>query len=194
MPAPTHLRIAPTGTRHIGTFHTGTLLAALLTVATATPASAGCDATRALDTPTANFTVQGATVIDKATGLEWRRCSHGLEWKGGACVGRPAPLPLAEAIKLGERTGDGWRLPTAQEMDSILESACTAPAINAEVFPDIHPSDADAEDDWVYWSATHYDIIPKMAYVFNYGNGITDVRSPGYPLSVRLVRGPAKPR
>lgn len=152
------------------------------------PVAADCDPKRPLDTPTANFELRGATAIDRTTGLEWRRCTLGLEWVDGACRGSVRDLTLADAIAAAAAEKTGWRVPSAQEMDSILESACRAPAINTEVFPDVTVSEGDSESAWVYWSATRYDLIPTMAYVFDYAQGYSDARSVGYALSVRLVR------
>lgn len=171
----------------------GSIVGAVLAVAlsAASPARAAgqqCDPARPLDTPTKNFEIKGATAIDSLTGLEWQRCAHGLTWSDGACTGTRKGFTLSEALAAAEAAGDGWRLPSAQEMDSILESACTGPAINLDVFPDVRPTADDSEDDWVFWSTTHYDIIPEMAYIFNFATGIADVRSPAFPLSVRLVR------
>jgi hypothetical protein len=155
-------------------------------------ADAACDPSRPPDTPTRNFEIRGATAVDRTTGLEWRRCSLGLTWTDGRCTGEAVHLGLEPARAAIRAEGGGWRLPTAQELDGILESGCVGPAINAEVFPDIGPAEADS-DDWTYWSDTHYDLIPEMAWIFDFSTGITDVRSPGYALAVRPVRGEARP-
>lgn len=168
----------------VGTF----LAVALAATSPARAAGQRCDAARSLDTPTRNFEISGATAVDSQTGLEWQRCTLGLTWSDGVCTGIRKGYTLTEAQAAAEAAGDGWRLPSAQEMDSILESACTGPAINLDVFPDVRPTPDDSEDDWVYWSTTHFDIIPEMAYIFNFASGIADVRSPAFPLSVRLVR------
>ena len=53
--------------------------------------------------PASRFTDNGdGTVTDKATGLQWKRCSEGQAWSGGTCTGEatnqvwPAALQLAD--------------------------------------------------------------------------------------------------
>ncbi len=166
-------------------------LSTLLPIVFALLATGGADAAcapgRPLDTPPQRFEIRGETAVDRTTGLEWRRCSLGLRWSEGRCSGEAVHLGLEAARSAARAEGDGWRLPTAQELDGILETACTQPAIDPEVFPDVGPADADSGD-WTYWSDTSYDLIPEMAWVFDFATGIVDVHSPGYAYAVRPVR------
>jgi|GEM_PF-2879401 len=116
-------------------------------------ALADCDAAAKRSTPTADFEFRdgGASVLDKKAGLEWRRCPEGMRFAASPsgdhrqdhCTGTasqvspsaaPMLLAAANAAKLGGKTD--WRLPTLDELFSIVESACQLPAVNPEVFPD----------------------------------------------------------
>jgi Protein of unknown function (DUF1566) len=63
-------------------------------------------------------------LIDPRTNLMWKRCAEGSEWNGTSCSGTPAKrewLDTARAIKNSTFLGQsGWRLPTYQELTSIV--------------------------------------------------------------------------
>lgn len=117
-------------------------------------AYADCDDNAKHSTPSADFEflAHGATVRHTKTGLEWQRCPAGMEFTPGkaadhaqdACTGTAGIYTLERArqylAKVNAGAGlDGksdWRLPTMDELASIVEDACMAPAINTTVFPD----------------------------------------------------------
>lgn len=90
-------------------------------------------------TPSGEFTTlgDGSVVRHERTTLEWQRCAVGQSWDGerGLCNGRPRTYNWDQASKLAARAQDGWRLPKARELLSIVESCHQAPAINPQVFP-----------------------------------------------------------
>ncbi|MGE5624850.1 MAG: DUF1566 domain-containing protein [Bacillota bacterium] len=114
---------------------------------------ADCDATARRSTPTAHFQFLdgGASVLDKTTGLEWRRCPEGMAFKAGASAGHrkdhctgtasqvspTAAKMLPRMVNAGKLGGKAdWRIPTLEELQSIVEKACQLPAVNPTVFPD----------------------------------------------------------
>lgn len=144
-----------------------------------------CRQDLAASTPDSRFTVNGdGTVTDKVTGLIWKRCSEGRS--GTSCEnGTAATFDWDDA-----RTGvtsisfagkRDWRLPTIQELDSIVEYQCTMPAINTAVFPATPASN--------FWSASPYAGYATGAWNLNFNDGVHDNASKNYRLYVRLVRG-----
>lgn len=85
-------------------------------------------------------------VFDTATRLSWKRCSVGQHFDDGRCHGNAEKLDWDGARKAADAEGRGWRLPTQAELKSLLDSNCTAPAINSAAFPESAAA-------W-YWSAT----------------------------------------
>lgn len=60
----------------------------------------------------------GSEVRDTKTDLVWARCSVGLRWEGSKCSGKPKKVGWETARNL---EGNGWRLPTIIELDSLIE-------------------------------------------------------------------------
>ena len=95
--------------------------------------------------------VQGATppgseVRDKATGLVWQRCVVGMVWDytqktctdsiPGARIDRGWTKALnAASIASKASAATAWRLPNQVELLSLVDRACSNPAINANMFP-----------------------------------------------------------
>ncbi|MBK1720678.1 hypothetical protein CKO23_00205 [Thiocystis violacea] len=90
-------------------------------------------------TPSTEFALleDGAVVRHERTTLEWKRCAEGQTWDADArgCQGRPNAIPWAKAIKLAKGAGGEWRLPTGEELLTIIEKCHYSPAINPQVFP-----------------------------------------------------------
>jgi hypothetical protein len=117
-------------------------------------AYADCDNNAKLSTPTSDFEflAHGSVVRHKKTGLEWQRCPAGMMFTPGksadhtqdTCQGAASMFTLETANQYAAQANAGtgldgksdWRLPTMDELSSIVEDACQIPAINATVFPD----------------------------------------------------------
>ncbi len=105
-------------------------------------------------TPMSEFVLnQDGTVVHNRTRLQWARCSLGQSWDGSGCTGQATVHSWEDATDaIGQFNAAGlgghqdWRLPTAQELMSIVEQCRHAPAINVDVFPDTPRSG--------YWSST----------------------------------------
>ncbi len=132
------------------------------------------------------FMLNKGEAFDKSTKLTWRRCSEGTTWKDGAgCIGSPQLMTFDKAKQFANQVGKGWRLPTIQELYSIVEQECSDPAINSVIFPD---DIRDSGEGAPYWSITRYEDVPTLIYYINFMNGSVDAHSGGFEMAVRLVR------
>ncbi len=151
-----------------------------------------CNGNLAPSTPTSGFTVHGdGTVTHATTGLMWKVCSEGQTWSstGGvpSCSGSTttqsfdAALISADALEFAGYSD--WRLPSIEELQSILESCrAAAPisnAINNEVFPST-PS--------TFFRAGS-QAAGINAWQVAFTNGFPTGTNRNIPLSFRLVRG-----
>ena len=148
---------------------------------TGLPCKAECYGRNAGERQT-RFKVIEGEVEDTKTGLIWKRCSFGREWKGkGGCVGEVAYLGLNEAIA---SAADGWRVPTGPELQSLVDIGCGTPVVDQSIFPDIRP---DEEGHAKYWTTSAYGAA-NLYWNFDFVDGQPDANSRGVQLSVRFVR------
>lgn len=138
--------------------------------------------------PTADrFTLNGAEVTDKRTGLIWKRCSEGQSWSGSTCTGKAtihtheAALALAKAANTSD-SPSGWRLPNVKELASLADKGCQSPAIDSTAFP-ATPSE------W-YWTSSPYVGNSSYAWFvfFYWGHVSSGSNRSGSSVHVRLVR------
>ena len=110
------------------------------------------------------------TVTDTGTGLTWQQQGPDSEmnWKGA--------LAYCETLSLGGYTD--WRLPSREELRSIVDYGKYDPAMDTEYFPDIRSSS--------YWSATTNAGSTSYAWYvyFSLGYGPSSTKS-----GSRYVRG-----
>lgn len=123
--------------------------------------------------------------FDKRTKLTWQRCSAGVTWKEGVgCIGSPKLMSLEDARQFARQAGEGWRVPTIEELYSIVDQESENPAINSAVFSDIR----DLGEGSPYWSVTQVKEMPMLIYFVDFMNGRVDGHSEGFAMAVRLVR------
>ncbi|MDO4724850.1 MAG: DUF1566 domain-containing protein [Comamonadaceae bacterium] len=103
-----------------------------------------------------------AEVRDTETGLIWARCSVGQSWDGSACTGAASAM-THEAALAHAKGQAGWRLPNVKELSSLVDRGCSAPAIDATVFPN-------TPGNW-YWTSTPYAGNPAGAWSVNFSVG-----------------------
>ena len=81
------------------------------------------------------------TALDPKSGLRWYRCNAGEKFVGSQCMGSALELTFADAqayvAEVAAASGKPWRLPSADEVEHIRQTACTNPAINSQVFPSV---------------------------------------------------------
>ncbi len=115
-----------------------------------------CDGALALAAPTGTrFTVDGDTVHDSRTSLTWTRTTL-----SGGRRNWAAAQKAAAACTLGGFSD--WRLPTIQELLSIVDYERTEPSIDPAF---------ECEDSW-YWTGTPYASSPSdCAWFVNFSGG-----------------------
>ena len=130
--------------------------------------------------PTAErFTLNGAEVTDKRTGLVWARCSVGQSWSGSTCTGSATALTHEAALQHAA-TQSGWRLPNVKELASLADKGCINPAIDAGAFP--------AAPSALYWSSSPLAGGTSSAWGVHFYDGSVGLPYRGNANQVRLVR------
>lgn len=153
---------------------------------------------------TSRYSAQGATVIDRESGLQWMRCNFGQQWSGNACTGAPTTFRWQDArtaaVQLNRDGGfegySDWRLPTLDELLSLVYCSSGQPAafkganragcggrhdtptIVASLFPG-------TVEGW-YWTSTSSSSDLAWSVAFHYGYADVDYKS--FNEAVRLVR------
>src|SRR3972149_6185120 len=106
-------------------------------------------------------------ITDKRTNLEWSKTA-------------PMPVSWERAKVWCEGLGEGWRVPTVQELQSLVDCTQYNPAVPAE-FKDTTASSG-------YWSATTIAGIPGSAWLVDFGGGDVDGDNKDFVNCVRAVR------
>jgi hypothetical protein len=103
----------------------------------------------------------GEAVLDKQTGLTWARNAYIAKKR----------LPWQEAVKfcqdleIGNRKG--WRLPTKEELITLLDTSQSRPAL-----PDGHPfKNVGGTGRWSYWTNTTYEGKTDSVWVISINLG-----------------------
>jgi len=78
------------------------------------------------------------TVLDRKTGLSWRRCLQGQAWDGNTCTGTPSTYLHGAALSHAKNQ-TGWRLPNIKELGSLVDRTSQSPAQDQTVFPGSAP-------------------------------------------------------
>ncbi|MGP0172001.1 DUF1566 domain-containing protein [Pseudomonas sp. NCHU5208] len=131
------------------------------------------------------LSVREGVAYDRANGLAWMRCSHGMHWQDGACQGQVELIDWTRAQQWAESLGDGWRLPAVDELDALLRSSAEGPLLDPQIFPGITDQ---GEGEAPYWTSSLYEGIPSMVIYLDLLSGRLDVHSPGFALGALLVR------
>lgn len=152
-------------------------------------ANQNCDNTKDKSTPTERFIIntgfETGTVTDTKTNLMWKTCIEGLY--GPNCQqGYPYKSKWRDSFNIAKQstfaTYTDWRIPSKEELNSLVETACNSPAINQDVFL--------GNNNLFVWTNKQY--ITRRYYFawgvdFTSGENYTDFQvANNY---VRLVRG-----
>jgi uncharacterized repeat protein (TIGR01451 family) len=136
-------------------------------------------------TPTSDFTLHNdGTTTHTKTGLMWQRCSIGQTWTGSSCTVNALAMSYTSAMSETSTLAgySDWRLPTLNELNTIVEYTNYNPAINLSVFPNT-PNNV-----W-FKSASVNFVNPNLTWdVFSY-DGISQYNGKGNNGAARLVRG-----
>jgi len=128
-------------------------------------------------------------VVDKKSGLIWRRCSLGIEWqKGKGCVGDVTLLRRSEVEEQIRLLGKEWRLPSIDELLTLVDKRCKSPMLNTTLFGKLHDTGEGAN----YLSSSIYlegdEVLPTLFYTIDFMNGGVDAHTKGFVGAVLLVR------
>jgi hypothetical protein len=113
------------------------------------------------------------TVTDVNTGLMWQKKSFDFEMNWH--------MALSNCDSLSFAGYNDWRLPTKEELRSIVDYGKYEPAINRQIF-----SDTLSE---FYWSSTSYDEDTGHTWAVDFGYGYVYFSFKGSSNYVRAVRG-----
>lgn len=106
--------------------------------------------------------------VDPKTELEWQmeKYSDTLTW--------------SEALKYANSLGNGWRLPTIEELGTLLDRSKYNPAARKEI---------PFKDSLFYWSSTDYaDDTTNYVWSVNFHDGLVYYCYKSYDYHVRCVR------
>lgn len=160
------------------------LAAGLLVLCGAVPAAQTCNAAIAATAPDSRYRNNGdGTVSDLATGLVWKQCAEGLSGAGCA-TGNVETFSWQQALQRAETAvfagSAQWRLPNKNELASLVERRCYAPAINLRYFPSTPSS-------W-FWSSSPSANGSSIAWGVVFHDGYVNNGYKSYAEYVRLVR------
>lgn len=127
-------------------------------------------------------------VTDGITGLVWQGCPAGRS--GADCsAGLSLEASYEEALALCDELiwagRDDWRLPSSDELLSIVDYGRVAPAVDPSVFP--------ATSDY-FWSSSLYAAGAQVGWVVHFAAGHQSYSEGGQRHGVRCVRGGVAPQ
>jgi hypothetical protein len=160
------------------------LLAALWMASDISPAVAQtCPPSHPRVAPDSRYTDHGdGTVTDLQTGLMWKRCSEGQS--GATCSGTASLQAWQGALTTAANSSfagySDWRLPSAKELQSLVETGCSVPSINSTRFPNTSVN--------FFWTSTTPAFSASNAWFVDFGGGNVNLNGKSNGYGVRLVR------
>ena len=132
-----------------------------------------------------SYYIKDHLVIDLKQNIEWLRCSVGQIWNGDNCVGEVLLMDhdtIRQAIIIAnEQLGDGWRLPSLDELSELVCHKCPPPKIDQKAFPNT--------DRRAYWTGERNNLVKRSYWTVNFFTGHKFGRFfPEQEMAVRLVR------
>ena len=130
---------------------------------------------------------EGGLITDTVTGLQWQRCIVGLQYNDvvGRCIGMPRRYNFEEAEIFAERESErsefGWRVPSRDELATLVISDCRHPALDTSAFPNTPISS--------FWSNSVSPNVDEFAWAVYFGDGESSYMLTSDRLYLRLVRG-----
>lgn len=141
------------------------------------PTWAQCAPAGANGTPASRYEIRGDEVADKLTGLTWQRCGVGQHWADATgCAGAPVKANWSDATRMADGV---WRLPSKDELLTLISPTCQGPRADTSVFP--------VAGGAIYWTST--DMNPAYAWYVSLSDGSAFAFSRDMAFAVRLVRG-----
>jgi hypothetical protein len=138
-----------------------------------------CESTR--NTKTGLVDLGIGIVSQPEKNLQWMKCNLGEAWVNSQCQGDAHLLDFIKASSIAKNLTDlnhsDWRLPSTDELQSLLEPSCRLPTIDLTLFPTTR-SDP-------YWTNERYSFF---AHVVSFDHGYTFSTQMKTDKYVRLVR------
>lgn len=124
------------------------------------------------DAPPCRYTTSADTVLDRDTGLTWQRSLDASSYTWAEAATYCNNLQLA-----GQ---SDWRLPSIQELQTIVDESNVDPAIDTTAFPNTLSS--------VFWSSSPHADDSSSAWYVTFGYGEVHYDFVGAADRVRCVR------
>lgn len=135
--------------------------------------------------PSTDYVDQGdGSVTHTPTRLTWQRCAVGQTWTGSACSGTVSVFTW-DAAKLLTSSFAGqsdWRLPSEEELLSLVDYSKNFPAINVTLFAYLPTNN-------YFWSASSDANIAVNAWVVSFSDGYAPSTVRNQNFLALLVRG-----
>ena len=114
------------------------------------------------------------TITDTKTNLIWTKTTVAKD------------VDFDDAEQAVATLGEGWRLPTLDELQTIVDRKRYNPAINTDAFPD-------TKSDW-YWTSDELAADPAYAWFVDFSGGLVGGYHRDYyhGAFVRAVRSPGQ--
>jgi hypothetical protein len=129
------------------------------------------------------FSADGAEVKDTSTGLTWQRCSEGQQLSNDRCTGKAIEYNYKGALthaKSRISREAAWRVPSIDELGTLVVKSGRPTAIDTNVFPDTVANR--------YWSSSPHDTDATQAMVVLFKDGHVFKYHRNNKAHVRLVR------
>jgi hypothetical protein len=123
--------------------------------------------------PPNHYTVNTGEVTDNYTGLIWQQGDSSSG--GGAQVAWSSAAGYCSSLNLN---GNAWRVPSLNELATLVDEATVQPAINTTVFPGTHPTSSDSGclymglPTW-YWASEPLATETAYAWGIDFCDGFT---------------------
>jgi len=130
------------------------------------------------------FTInEDGTVLDRETGLMWKRCAEGQYCNEMGCIGNARGYTWEEAMLLTSPFAgyEDWRLPTIKELKLIITREVSKPYMNRLIFPDTGKTN--------FWSSSDSPYYSFGAFYLDFNRGYPYYDDKSHLYSVRMIRG-----
>ena len=147
-----------------------------------------CDAKKPATAPMSRFKVSsdGASVTDTKSHKTWLRCVVGMSWDGSSCTGQSHTYTWSDSLDVIKEVNDkkvggrgDWRLPTVEELNSIVEKQCFKPAINLELFP--------YSPDSGFWTDSSVEGVQPRVWIVHFLHGQQYIANKKQDWRIRLI-------
>lgn len=134
--------------------------------------------------PSSDYVDHGdGTVTHTPTGLTWKRCVEGQNWSTGGCSGNPYFVSWTSAKQIASTFAGktDWRLPTVEELISLVDYTKDFSNFNWAMFPSTRITSE-------HWSSSPDANVSTKAWAVSFDDGLVYSYPKDIGNVVRLVR------